>query len=101
MAHAPALGRGTARDKAENGLGHSLLKKSGRFFLGGAADLPDHDHRVGAAVGFKLLKNINKITSWNGIAADADHGGLAQALTGQLINRLISQRAGTRDHADG
>src|SRR5262249_30497285 len=43
---------------------------------------------------------IEEIGSDDGIAADADAGGLADTEFGQLADRFISQRAGARDHTN-
>ena len=36
-----------------------------------------------------------------GVAADADAGGLAQALLGELVGHLVGQGPGAGDEADG
>src|SRR5262249_18274330 len=43
---------------------------------------------------------IDERGPWHGVAADSDAGRLADAFLGQLIQRLIRERARTRDDAD-
>jgi hypothetical protein len=50
MAHALARRRGDAGDEADDGLLHVGLAPARGFGLVGAADLADHDHRVGVRV---------------------------------------------------
>ena len=70
------------------------------FFLGAAADLADHDDRLGRVVGEEQLEHVDEVGAVDRIAADADRGGLAEADLGGLEHRLIGQRARAADDAD-
>ena len=70
------------------------------IFLGGAADLTDHDDRLGGVVGEEFLEHIDEfraLDAWSPpmptavVLAEADLGGLEDG--------FIGQRAGARDHA--
>ena len=51
-------------------------------------------------IGLEQRQDVHEIHALHGVAAYADHGGLAQALAGQLPDRLVGERAGAGDHAD-
>ena len=50
-----------------------------RLLLGLAADLADHDDRLGLVVGQEELEHVDEVGAVDRIAADADRGGLAEA----------------------
>ena len=56
-----------------------LVEEFGRLFLGRAADLADHDDRLGFGVGEEHLQHVDELGALHRIAADADAGGLAEA----------------------
>ena len=72
----------------------------GRLVLGAAADLADHDDRLGLGVGQEQLQHLDEVGALHRVAADADAGGLAEAGRRGLRHRLIGQRPRARDHAD-
>jgi hypothetical protein len=72
----------------------------GGVFLGRAADLADHHDRLRGLVGQEHLQHIDELGALHRIAADADGGGLAEALARGLEHRLVGQRAGARHDAD-
>src|SRR3989338_7899785 len=100
MAHALAFRRGNARDETDYRLLHVVLDPARAFFLVAAADLADHDDRIGIRVVVEQLHHIDMLHAVDRIAADADAGRLPHAQRGELPDRLVSQRAGARYHAD-
>ena len=102
MPHTAAWRRGEAGDEADHRLvRHIFLDPFVGVFFGIAADLANHDHSLGLGILFELLQAVNKAGAVDGIAADADAGGLAKAGQDELINRLVSQRSGAGDNAPG
>src|SRR5579862_5567643 len=104
MTHAPAGRCGAPGDEADHrllaaALGFVLQKLRGVLFRR-AADLPDHDQRLGRLVGEKYFQHFDEIRALHRIAADADRGGLAEPFPRGLEHRLVGQRAGARDDAD-
>ncbi len=104
MAHA-ATGRSRAAgDEAD----HRLLAAALGFvvdelrgvFLRRAADLADHDDRMGLVVGQEQFQHVDEFRALDRVAADADRRGLAEADLGGLEHGFIGQRAGARDDAD-
>ncbi len=93
----------TAGDEADHRLLAAALglvaQELRGVFLGRAADLADHDDRVGLVVGQEQLEHVDELGALHRIAADADRGGLAEAFLRGLEHRLIGQRAGARDDA--
>ena len=77
-----------------------LLDPLGRFFLGAAADFANHDDAVRVRVVVEQFDDVQMRHAGDRIAADADAGALARAAAGQLPDRLVSERAAARDHAD-
>ena len=67
----------------------SSLMNCGRVLLGRAADLADHDDRLGLRVGEEHLEHVDELGALDRIAADADRGGLAEARVGGLEHRLV------------
>ena len=72
----------------------------GRLFLGAAADLADHDDRLGLRIVLEQLQAIDEVHAMDRVAADADAGALAEADLRGLLDRFVGQRAGTRHDAD-
>src|SRR3954447_11430423 len=100
MPDAAARRRGAAGNESNHGLPAPALgligDELGGIFLGRAADLPDHDDRLGGLVGQEHFQHLDELGALHRIAADADGGGLAKALACGLEYRLVSERAGTR-----
>ena len=90
--------RGGAGDETGHRLAAVLPNPLRRLLLGRAADFADHDDAVGVRVGIEHSNDVQVRGAIDGVAADADAGGLADAAAGQLPDRLISQacRCGTR-----
>ena len=76
------------------------LDPGGGLFFGAAADLANHDHRVGLGIVREQLQRVDVRRADQRIAADADAGGLAQAEPRQLMDRFVGQRAALRHDAD-
>ena len=60
------------------------------------ADLADHDDRLGLLVGEEHLQDLDEIGALDRIAADADGGGLPEALVRGLEYRLVGERPRAR-----
>ena len=65
-----------------------------------AADLADQDDRLGPRVVLERREAVDEVRPVDGIAADPDHGRLAEAEPRQLIDGLVRQRSRARDDAD-
>jgi hypothetical protein len=65
-----------------------------------AADLADHDDALGLRVFLEQLEAVDEVHAVDRVAADADAGGLAEAVVGRLVHRFVGQRAGARHDAD-
>lgn len=104
MAHTAAGGSGDAGDEADDGLaavdGVGLLEELGGVLLGGAANLANHDDAVGLLVLDEDLEAVDEVCAAEGVAADADDEGLAEAGLGGLVDGLVGQGAGAGDDAD-
>src|SRR5215213_8944816 len=100
VAHALAGRSGDAGDEADHRLGHVRLAPARRVGLVGAADLADHDHRVGARIVVEELHHVDVLEPVDRIAADADRARLAEADLRELRDRLVGERAGAADDAD-
>src|SRR6185312_2189920 len=101
MAHASARRRGGPGDEAH----HRLLDLAAfdelrRLLLGRAADLADHDDRLGLVVLEEELEAIDEIGAVDGVAADPHAARLTEAGSGGLRHRLIGQGARARHDAD-
>src|ERR1700704_6660632 len=104
MPHAPPGRGGAGGDEADHrflapapGL---VLEELGGVFLGGAADLADHDDRFGRLVAQEHLQHVDELGALDRIAADADRGGLAEVFARGLEHRLIGEGARARHDAD-
>ena len=100
VAHLAPGGRGDAGDVGDDGLGHLRRDELGRLLLRGAADLADHHHGLGLGVGLERRQAVDEVRAGHRVAADADAGGLADALLGQLVQRLVGERARARHDPD-
>lgn len=104
VAHTAAGGSGDAGDEADDGLaavdGVGLLEELGGVLLSGAANLANHDDAVGLLVLDEDLEAVDEVCAAEGVAADADDEGLAEAGLGGLVDGLVGQGAGAGDDAD-
>ena len=72
----------------------------GGFGFIGAADFADHDDGVGVRVVIESAHHVDVFEAVDRVAANTDGAGLTQTDFGELGHGFVSQRAGTRDHAD-
>ena len=79
VAHATAWRRGLSGDEADDGLAHVLLDEFGGLLLGVTADFADHDDGVRVGVVIEEPNGIEEGGPNDGIAADTDARGLADA----------------------
>src|SRR3546814_18595083 len=93
MPHALALRRAGPGDEADDRLGHVLGDELGRFLFGRTTDLADHDDALRLLVVLEQLQAVDEVQAVDRVAADADHGRLAQARVGRLLDRLVRPRA--------
>ena len=104
MTHAATRGGGAAGDETGSGFTAALfglvLQELGGFFLGIAADLADHDDRMGVGIAQEPFQHVDMLGPFDRVAADADASGLAQAYVRGLLDRLVGQGAGTGHDAD-
>src|SRR5881392_1090293 len=68
--------------------------------LGVAADFADHNDGVGVRIIVEKLDGVEKRRADDGIAPDADAGGLADAELRQLMDGFVGERATAADDAD-
>ncbi len=68
--------------------------------LHGAADLSDEDDALGLVVVEEELDEVDGGGAREGVAADADAEGLAEADLGSLVDGLVGEGAGAGDDAD-
>src|SRR5947209_4051092 len=89
VAHRLARRRGEAGDVGEHGLRHGLLDEARGLLLLVAADLSDHDHVLGLGIGLELGQDVDEGRADDGIAADADDGGVAEPELRELVPDLV------------
>ncbi len=77
------------------------LNELGRVFLGRAADLADHDDRLGGGVRQEHFQHVDEFRALDRVAADADSGGLPKAGLGGLEDGFVGEGAGSGDDTDG
>src|SRR6266478_2553921 len=101
VAHAAAGGRGLASDEADNGLllYVDLDPFRGALF-GVATDFADHNDGVRVRIIVEEPDGVEERRADDGITADADAGGLADAELRQLVDGFVGQRPAAADHAD-
>ncbi len=100
MAHALARRRGDARDEADHRLFHVGFAPARGFGFVRAADLADHDDRIGIGVVVERPHDVDVLETVDRVATDAHRAALAQPEFGDLRHRLVSERARARDDAD-
>ena len=69
----------------------------GGFLLSLTADFANHDDSMCLGVFYKPFKNVDEISSVEGVTSDAHNCGLAKTYGGGLIDCLISEGARSRD----
>src|SRR6266700_5458933 len=100
MAHAASRRRSLPGNEADNRLLHIGFNPFRRAFFGVATDFTDQDDGLGAGIIVEKLDGIEEGRADDGIDADADAGGLANAEARQLVDGFVSERAAAADHAN-
>src|SRR6266540_1771099 len=99
--HTLAGRRLEAGDVGHHRLGHVLGHEGGGLLLLVAADLADHDHRLGLRVGLEAAQHVDEVGADHRVATDADAGRLPDASLGHLVHDLVGERARTRHQPHG
>ena len=80
---------------------HVGLNPTASFHLIGAADFANHDDAVRVLIGGEHFQDVDEVQTLDRIATDAHAGGLADAAFTGLPDRLIGERSGATDDANG
>src|SRR5438552_2315782 len=91
--HLLARRGGDAGDVADDRLRHLGAYEVGGFLLPRTADLSEHDHGFRIGIGFEQRQAVDEARPWYGITADAYARRNANALLGEVVQRLIRKRA--------
>ena len=101
--HAPPGGSGApgneANDRFRAASPGLILQKPGRVLLRLPADLADDYDRPGLGVAHKHGEHIDEFQALDRVAADAHRRRLAKPFARRLEDRLVGERARTRDDA--
>src|SRR5213082_2500419 len=104
MAHAASGRRGAAGNEADHRLAAAALRlvreELRRVLFGAAADLADHDDRLGLLVAQEHLEDVDELGAFDRIAANGDGCRLAETFIGGLENGFVSQGARTTDNSN-
>src|SRR3990170_5999783 len=100
VAHTSAGRRGGPGDEGDHRLGHLRADVVGGLLLRYAADLADEDDGGRVRVLVEHAQRLHRRGADDRVSANADAGGLADAVRRQLRHRLVDQRTGSRDDAD-
>src|SRR5215471_6677661 len=98
MAHAASGRSGLAGDEADDRLLHVGFDPVGSGLLRIAANFANQNHSMRVGIFVEEFDRIEERSTDNGIAADSDAGGLANAKPRELINRFVSKRAAAADN---
>src|SRR5690348_3392096 len=100
MPHAAAWRRGLAGDETDDRFFHVRFDPLSGGFFGIAADFADQDDSMCVGIIVKQFHHIKERCADDGVAADADAGGLPDAKTCELIDGFVGQRAAAANHAN-
>jgi hypothetical protein len=100
MPHSTPRRGGLSRDEPDHRLLEVRLDPVGRILFGIPADLTDQHHGFGRRILGEELQRVDEAGADERVAADPDTRRLAQAVTGQLVNRLVGQGAALGDDTD-
>src|SRR5437660_302570 len=100
MAHAASRRSGLPGDETDDRLLHVGLDPFGGALFGVAADFADQNNGVRVRIVVEKLDGVEKCRANDGIAADADARGLADAELRQLMDGFVGERAAAADDAD-
>src|SRR5690349_7817137 len=84
VSHAASRGRGLSGDESYDGFLDILVNIIRGRLLGAAADLADHNDRVRIGILVEQAYGVDKCRTDDGVAADPDASGLADAQAGEL-----------------
>src|SRR5208337_888540 len=98
VAHATARRCSAAGDESDHGFLDVRLDVRGGFLLGRAADLADHDNSVSFGIFVEEPQDIDERRPDDGVTADTDASGLADAKSGELAHCLIRQCPASGNH---
>src|SRR5712691_927035 len=93
VAHAAARRSGLAGNEADHGFPHVRFDEFRSAFFGIAADFADHHDGVRIGIVVEETDRVKERCADDGIAADADAGGLADTETRELVHGFVGQRA--------
>ena len=99
VAHGAALRRRNACDEADDRFGAVLFNPTRRLHFEITADLADHHDALGFFICHQELNGVQRGRTDDGVTADADGRGLAEAGLRALVDRFVSQGAGLRHDA--
>ena len=89
LQHAAPRRRRLSCDESDDGLPELARNECRGFLFCRAADLADHDHRVGVGIGGEQLQRIDVAGADQRVATDPDAGGLAHSHLRQLMDRFV------------
>src|SRR5713226_2101645 len=100
VAHAAARRSGLAGDEADHGFPHVRFDEFCSAFFGIAADFADHHDGVRIGIVVEEADRVKERCADDGIASNADAGGLADTETRELVHRFVGQRAAAAHQSD-
>src|SRR5262249_1473178 len=100
MTHAAPGRSRPAANKTCYWLSYVCFDEVSRIFLGAPADFPDENDSQCLGIVIHETEGIDKGRANNGVASNADAGGLTDAQAGELVDRFVGQCAAARDHAN-
>src|SRR5437667_11005802 len=100
MAHAASRRSGLPCDETDDRLLHVALDPFGGALFGVAADFADQNNGVRVRIVVEKLDGVEKCRANDGIAADANARGLADAELRQLMDGFVGERAAAADDAN-
>src|SRR5438132_4482975 len=100
VAHAASRRSSLSGDEADHGLLYVGFDPFRSALFGVAADLADHNDGVGVRIVVEKLDGVEERGADDGIAANADAGGLANAELRQLMDGFVGERAAAANDAD-
>src|SRR5258708_2326512 len=93
VAHAAARRRGLSGDETDNRFLYAGFDEFGGDFFRVPADFADHDDGMRVGIVVEQVNRVEERGADDGIAADADAGGLADAETRELVHGFVRQSA--------
>src|ERR1700719_3494966 len=100
VAHTAARGRGLSGDEADHLFFHIGFDPGGGSFFSVAADFADQNYSAGFGIVVEKFYGVQERSAGDGVATDADAGGLADTEARELVYRLVGESAAAADHTD-